>query len=221
MTNITNKNNGFYRCILNGKILKTYNVQVTSKSITIFLILPKVFLLLDSKYDGPLPKILEMRSSKLLNDSYIIIKCKVYSELTPSINWLKESDEMSFDIKYLDKFYQSVNRSTLIRIPFQESIYYGEIKVKNIMQPENYVCVALTQFGKDYEILKIDIMKNNQEKENISLLLFLIPLPLILVPAIAWLCYFRNKKHNNVRIGNELKMQIPLVRKLKTVCGNK
>lgn len=170
----------------------------------------------DSRYDGPLPKILEVRRSKILKDSNVLMKCLVYSKITPSINWLKESDRTYHDLQYLDKYYQAVNRSETLTLN-DDYIYYGEIKVKILKDVENYVCLAMTQFGKDYEIISIDLKngRSNFSFRTMSSLLFLIPLSFIIVPIIIWLCYF--KKKNSSDLNQDVPSQIPLVRKLKTL----
>lgn len=174
----------------------------------------------DSKYDGPLPKILEVRKSKLMKDSFILMKCIIYSKLAPSIYWLEESNETSHLFDYLGNYYQPVNRSESFPL-YDDYIYYGEIKVEMTKEVKNYACLAITQFGNDIEVINIDIRRNGYQLRTISTSLFLVPLALILVPIIVWLCYFKNrKKIKENKLDDSLTTQIPLVHKLKTVCGN-
>lgn len=145
------------------------------------------------------------------------MKCIVYSKITPSINWLKESDKTFHDLQYLDKYYQAVNRSETLLL-HDDYIYYGEINVKLVKDVENYVCLAMTQFGKDYETINIDLNNGYTDFQfrTISSLFFLMPLSLIIVPIVVWLCYFK-KKDTSDNVTQEVPSQIPLVRKLRTL----
>lgn len=129
------------------------------------------------------------------------MRCIVFSELPPNIFYLKESDESAYDIMYLRKFYQTINiTAEVYSIPFKRNIYANKLTLYNVTESGNYVCLAITQFGKDYRVCNVKVVQNLIEPRTSFSLFFLIPLPFIVVPAIVWLCYYKKKTNKDKKL---------------------
>lgn len=176
------KDSGIYRCIENNQVARSYEVEI-----------------IDFKnYGGP-PKILDVSPSTLIvpQNGYIIIKCEVYSEWQPIIIWLKESDETNDTLEYSMKHYKKVyTPKQVYEMPNKIDVYLSKLNLQNITTVDSglYVCAAISETGKDFKTVAVKVESYVKEPPSFNFsFLFLIPLSLILVPVVFWLCYYRKK----------------------------
>lgn len=191
LRNANESHSGLYRCIEDNKIIKTYEVEIIDSV---------------NQYSGQPPELLDIIPSNVTinQNMQIIIQCKVYSKQPPVIWWFKQSDGTNYDIQYFDKYYNRINTSIQVyAVPHELNIYLSKLNIYHAREVDSgvYVCVAMTESGKDYKDAIVNVITTNSywEPHTSFFLLFLIPVAFAAVPIIVWLCYYRKKK-KNVRI---------------------
>lgn len=96
------------------------------------------------------------------------------------------------------------------------NVYLSKYLIFNARDVDSglYACLAVTEYGKDYKNVFIEVPRSEYGGENESFsLLFLIPFTLILAPVAVWLCYYRRKRKSVVVIVDQQKRLIkPVVR---------
>lgn len=97
-------------------------------------------------------------------------------------------------------------------LPNETDVYLNKLNIQNTSSTDSgvYVCVALTPTGQDNKTAAVLIERTFEEiEEGTSFsILFFIPLPFVLIPIIAWLCYYRKK----IRWKRPVQQQAPLIR---------
>lgn len=76
--------------------------------------------------------------------------------------------------------------------------YISKMNIFNAKEIDSglYACLAVTEYGKDYKYVTINVPDADGKRDgnNSFPLLFLVPLSLVIAPILVWLCYFRRKK---------------------------
>ncbi|KAF2880027.1 hypothetical protein ILUMI_26148 [Ignelater luminosus] len=205
--NINENHSGLYRCTEDNKTIKTYEVEVIDPL---------------NRYSVQPPELLNIIPSNItINQSMqIIMQCKVYSKQPPVIWWFKQSDMTNYDIHYSDKYYNRINTSVLVYpVPNELNVYLSKLNIYHAREADSgiYVCVAMTEGGKDYKdaVVNVVTIPNNCEPQTSFFLLFLIPLVFVLIPTVVWLCYFRKKKkdlrHVNAHNHQDVHLTRPMI----------
>lgn len=152
-----------------------------------------------SKYSREPPHVLDVTPTNLTISprEQAKIQCKVYSKRIPVIWWFKQSDNLDYDIKYNDKFYRRINSTLQVyAVPGQANVYLSKMSIFHAGSEDSglYVCVAMTESGKDYRSTLVTVLKVHDSfyRSYRFYLLFLIPLVFALVPISLW-CYFRSR----------------------------
>ncbi|XP_018325673.1 fibroblast growth factor receptor-like 1 [Agrilus planipennis] len=210
LENTTGNQSGIYRCIEHGKVLKSYEVEITDFT----------------KYSGMPPELLDVIPSNVTvqQNAQIIIQCKVYSQQPPVILWFKQSDSTNYDIQYFDKFYIRINTSVQVHpVPHEVNVYMSKLNIHDIREIDSglYVCVAMTEHGKDLKHATVKVISSttNWEPHTSFSLLFLIPLVFALIPVTVWLCYYRKKMKHDSRNPLQIQQERKLIRPVLATNG--
>lgn len=151
----------------------------------------------------------------------VIIKCEVHSEGPPFIFWCKESDDInkdSLESANLNNIsmsknlcYKNIENPVAAHpVSSKTDIYLSKLNLQNmtILDKGIYVCVAISNTGISFKTVAVEV-EEISEDTSFSFL-FLIPLSLILVPIIFWLCYYR--KRLKIKRHPPVQQQSPLIR---------
>lgn len=141
----------------------------------------------------------------------VVFQCRVHSLVYPALTWFKKvsdiNDELEYSIgskynfdsrlvKYKGSFYQRVDSDQPKAVA--ENIYLSKLIIREVTLEHHgaYACVAINYIGLQIREVFLNVLPFG---ENIIytersdpmefLLLFLIPLGLVLVSLITWLCY--------------------------------
>lgn len=134
-----------------------------------------------------------------MQNTQIIIQCRVYSKQPPVIWWFKQSDGTNYDIQYSDKYYNRINTSVQVyAVPHEYNVYMSKLNIHQTRGGDSgvYVCVAMTESGKDYKeaIVNVITVESQEARQNSFFILFLIPIIFALIPITIWLCYYKRKR---------------------------
>ncbi|XP_057651775.1 uncharacterized protein LOC130891191 isoform X1 [Diorhabda carinulata] len=186
------EHNGIYRCSQNNVPVKIFIVDV-----------------FDPGYSGSPPQVYPLKISNITGpiNMEFTIQCKVNSEVPPTIIWFKSCYGQKCDFKYYQTCYCHINTS--ISNYNTGSTYLSKYLIFNARDVDSgtYVCLAVTQFGKDDQNVTISVPYTKSDNDFYSLL-FLIPFGFLLVPLLVWWCYFRKKKKSVVIVVDQQKQLI-------------
>ncbi|XP_048522528.1 titin homolog isoform X2 [Dendroctonus ponderosae] len=180
---------GLYRCLEKGVVKKSLIIEVVADS-----------------YEGPPPSVQSLLTSNITNqlNMEFTIQCNVTSVIPPTVIWFKKCYGSKCDIDYDGICYCHLNiTASSYNIG---NTYISKMNIFNAKEIDSglYACLAVTEYGKDYKYVTITVPdvdgKNNNS--NSFPLLFLIPLALIIVPLLVWLCYFRRKTKKPLSVVN-------------------
>lgn len=184
--NVNTSYSGLYRCITDDKVIKTYEVIVVDRNDK-------------SNYQpAELLDVIPANATIEIN-TRVIIQCRVYSQLSPTIWWFKESDATNYDIKFSGKYYLQINKSvSAYSVPHESNVYLSKLYIYHAKEVDSgkYVCFALTHNGTAQKDATINVVSTDKywEPQRSFVLLFLIPIIFALIPVTIWLCYYRKKR---------------------------
>lgn len=202
---------------INIKLVKIYHLHVKSRYFTnIFIntvdeIIIKMIIILDSTVTSP-----EFVDSNPLNktvhaNSKAVFQCRVQSLVYPALTWFKKlpdiKDELEYSIgsksnfdsrmvKYQGSFYKRVDSDPPKAIA--ENIYLSKLILSEVTMENHgvYACVAINYIGLQIREVFLNVLpfeENFKDKEKSNRMefmqLFLIPLGLVMVSLLTWLCY--------------------------------
>ncbi|XP_072380116.1 uncharacterized protein [Diabrotica undecimpunctata] len=193
--------NGIYRCSQNNMPIKLFIVDV-----------------FDPGYTGAPPQVYPLKISNITGpiNMEFTIQCKVTSEVPPKIIWFKSCFGQKCDFRYHQTCYCHINTS--ISNYNTGNTYLSKYLIFNARDVDSgtYVCLALTQFGKDDQNVTINVPCKKSDSELYSLL-FLIPFGLLLIPLVVWLCYYRKKKKSTIIIVDQQKKLLRTITQPKEI----
>lgn len=209
--NTTEADSGLYRCSIHPyrtddrtqfdiQLIRTFQLDVIKS-------------LLDETVGAPeLLDNLPANTTALL-DSQIVLQCRVYSKVQPSIKWFRRInlnnpplDEHNFNqdksIRYLENFYELVPSSG--EKPISEDVYLSKLILYNVSERDIgiYVCVGINYGGVNTADAYVNVVHPNGSTvgsgTSVSdlMVLFLIPLALALIPLIVWICFVVSRRCN-------------------------
>uniref|UniRef100_A0A1Y1K216 Ig-like domain-containing protein n=1 Tax=Photinus pyralis TaxID=7054 RepID=A0A1Y1K216_PHOPY len=190
--NVNTSHSGLYRCITDDKVIKTYEVIVVDRNVK-------------SNYQpAELLDVIPPNATIEIN-TRVIIQCRVYSQLPPTIWWFKESDATNYDIKFSGKYYLQINKSvSAYSVPHESNVYLSKLYIYHAKEVDSgkYVCFALTHNGTAQKDTTINVVPTDKywEPKRSFVLLFLIPIIFALIPVTIWLCYYRRKRKNMQKV---------------------
>lgn len=195
---------GLYRCITDDRVIKTYEVIVVDRN---------------NKTNYPPTELLDVipPNATIEINMRVIIQCRVYSQLPPTIWWFKESDATNYDIKFSGKYYLQINKSvSAYSVPHESNVYLSKLYIYHAKEVDSgkYVCFALTDSGTAQKDATVNVISTEKywEPQSSFVLLFLIPIIFALIPITIWLCYYRKKRKNNQKVARRKYQNSSMVR---------
>lgn len=145
-----------------------------------------------------------------MENTKIVIQCKVYSDYVPPVIWwLKKLefpiDDSNFSIQYNNKTYINLKTS---QKELGNHTYISKLIIEKSNRSDSgmYTCFAVNIYGSNGKDVYIDVVPLNNEWNSSTsfLLLFLIPLGFALIPISVWLCvfFYRKKKLRKLSTDN-------------------
>lgn len=146
----------------------------------------------ENSYNLPPPSINSLKTSNITTQLNIefTIQCNVSSMIPPSIFWFKKCYGSKCELEYDNVCYCHPNVNATSYSVGQ--IHISKINIFNAKDLDSgfYACLAMTEYGKDYKNVTINV-PDNDNGNNSFRLLFLIPLALVVIPLVAWFCYLK------------------------------
>ncbi|KAG5871877.1 hypothetical protein JTB14_016906 [Gonioctena quinquepunctata] len=190
----TEHHNGIHRCSLDDTPLKIFVIDVVHPA-----------------YNGSPPKVAPLKTSNLTGqiNKEFTIQCNVTSEVPPAIIWFKSCYGHKCDFRFDDTCYCHINMS--ITNYSSRNTYLSKFMIFNARDVDSgqYVCLAVNQYGREFQNVTILVPSDKTEDNESFSLLFLIPLMLILAPLVGWLCYCKRRKK---KFGTVVDQQKELIR---------
>ncbi|XP_055595111.1 fibroblast growth factor receptor-like 1 [Uranotaenia lowii] len=213
--NASEANSGLYRCSIypyrtdnatqfDIQFVRTFQLDVIKSFLDETVAAPE---LLDN---------LPANTTALL-DSQIVLQCRVYSKVQPSIKWFRRInlnnplEDHSFNqdksIRYLENFYELLPSSGEKLL--SEDIYLSKLILPSASERDIgiYVCVGINYGGVNTADAYVNVVHPNgvtvgSGDSSVAdlLALFLIPLGLALVPFFMWICWIAVRQCNRERV---------------------
>ncbi|KXJ80330.1 hypothetical protein RP20_CCG024867 [Aedes albopictus] len=207
--NASEADSGLYRCSIHP--YRTDDRTQFDIQLTRTFQLDVIKSLLDETVGAPeLLDNLPANTTALL-DSQIVLQCRVYSKVQPSIKWFRrinlnnpplEDHNFNQDksIRYLENFYELVPSSG--EKPISEDVYLSKLILYNVSERDIgiYVCVGINYGGVNTADAYVNVVHPNGSTVGSGtsvtdlMVLFLIPLGLALIPLIVWICFVVSRR---------------------------
>ncbi|XP_030750196.1 Down syndrome cell adhesion molecule-like protein 1 homolog isoform X2 [Sitophilus oryzae] len=175
--------NGIYRCVEKRKVRKAVLVEVVD---------------IDT-YSGPPPSVTSLKTANITDQLNVefTIRCNVTSVVPPTIIWFKQCSGHKCDVQYDAICYCHLNESTPVL--HLGHMHIGKLSIYNARAFDSglYACLAVTEYGKDYRNVSIEVPDSEgivHQRDSSFSLLFLVPLHFVFIPVIVWLCHVRRKR---------------------------
>ncbi|KAL1491855.1 hypothetical protein ABEB36_012390 [Hypothenemus hampei] len=198
------KHGGMYRCVEKGVVKKLFIIEVVGLN----------------GYESPPPLVQSLLISNMTNqlNMEFTIQCNVTSSIPPTVIWFKKCYGSKCDIECDNICYCHLN------VPTSSysigNIYINKMNIYNARDIDSglYACLAVTEYGKDYKYVTINVPDTGVKGTGSGSfsLLFLIPLVLMVIPLLVWLCYVRRKKKSKVVVVANGQQQQALIKPSST-----
>ncbi|CAG9862652.1 unnamed protein product [Phyllotreta striolata] len=173
------KHKGLYRCLQRNGTVRRFKLNVY-----------------EPLYTGSPPTVSPLQISNITGpiNMEFTIQCRVTSEVPPTIIWFKSCYGQKCDFRYHQTCYCHINTS--ISNHNTGTTYLSKYLIFDARDVDagTYVCLAVNQFGKDDRNVTVAVPA--KADRDVYSLLFLVPFGLLLVPLVAWLCYFEKRKRS-------------------------
>ncbi|XP_058464537.1 fibroblast growth factor receptor-like 1 [Malaya genurostris] len=210
--NTSESDSGLYRCSIHP--YRTNNQTQFDIQLVRTFQLDVIKSLLDETV--PAPELLDNLPANMtaLLDSQIVLQCRVYSKVQPSIKWFRrinlnnplEDHNFNQDksIRYLENFYELLPSSG--EKPLSDDVYLSKLILHSISERDTgiYVCVGINYGGISTADAYVNVVHPNGTSVGGSssmadlMVLFLIPLGLAVIPLAVWICFIVLKRRNDV-----------------------